>query len=443
MRITLDLLRKRSEHNDGILADLEEVSLHQQEIEVMENLHLCRHLKILYLQNNIINKIENVSKLKELEYLNLALNNVALIENLEGCESLKKLDLTVNFITLENLEESVRNLRANCELEQLYLVGNPCADWPGCRDYVIANLSSLRSLDGTDVKPSDRIKARRRLDDLEEELERLVDENKTKEAKKTPEEKERERKAAAEGSAYTRESRTQMYREMAQEREEKEKARNPQKDEKPKELPSVFLKDGKIRQCNEGKWRFTIDEGSESGCVTVELFLPKYMDTSFIEVDVQPLYFRAVVKGKVTQMRLPAEVSPDRSKVQRSKVTGSLKLTMPLACAPEGNDLKGKKGIQMETEASVQKDRDEAGKDSGGKAGTRLTGSVSLHITCERKEKERRERAEFDRALRERVSRRTAQKGKDRDNAVTTEAATANKEPVEGPEDMPALESVY
>lgn len=41
------------------------VSLHQHEIKKIENLELlCRHLKILYLQNNIIEKIENLNKLK-------------------------------------------------------------------------------------------------------------------------------------------------------------------------------------------------------------------------------------------------------------------------------------------------------------------------------------------------------------------------------------------
>ena len=44
----------------------------------------CKHLKILYLQNNLIPRIENVARLKELRYLNLALNNVEKIENLEG-----------------------------------------------------------------------------------------------------------------------------------------------------------------------------------------------------------------------------------------------------------------------------------------------------------------------------------------------------------------------
>ena len=88
-RITQELLRKRAEHNDGILSTLEEISLHQENIERIENLeYYCRHIKILYLQDNIIEKLENLDKLKELEYLNLAVNSIQKIENLEKCESL-------------------------------------------------------------------------------------------------------------------------------------------------------------------------------------------------------------------------------------------------------------------------------------------------------------------------------------------------------------------
>ena len=81
-KITVELLRKvrqasyllslsselnwqRAEHNEGILETLEEISLHQQNIEKIELLnHLCPRLKILYLQNNLIGRIENLQKLK-------------------------------------------------------------------------------------------------------------------------------------------------------------------------------------------------------------------------------------------------------------------------------------------------------------------------------------------------------------------------------------------
>ena len=58
VRITEQLVRKRAEHNEGLISSLEEVSLHQQEIEKIENLDKwCRELKILYLQNNLIAKV--------------------------------------------------------------------------------------------------------------------------------------------------------------------------------------------------------------------------------------------------------------------------------------------------------------------------------------------------------------------------------------------------
>jgi hypothetical protein len=57
-RITEDLVRRRAEHNEGDIASLEELSLHQQEIEKIEHLdRWCRNLKILYLQNNLIPRI--------------------------------------------------------------------------------------------------------------------------------------------------------------------------------------------------------------------------------------------------------------------------------------------------------------------------------------------------------------------------------------------------
>jgi protein TilB len=56
--ITKDMLRKKCEHNEGMLSNLEEISLHQMEIKEIKNIDVyCRHLKILYLQHNYIEKI--------------------------------------------------------------------------------------------------------------------------------------------------------------------------------------------------------------------------------------------------------------------------------------------------------------------------------------------------------------------------------------------------
>ncbi|KYM94462.1 Leucine-rich repeat-containing protein 6 [Cyphomyrmex costatus] len=156
-KITLELIRKRSEHNEGEISTLEEIALHQENIDKIQLIDIhCRNLKILLLQNNLISKIENLNMLKRLEYLNLALNNIEVIENLGGLENLKKLDLTLNFIG--NLQ-SVKSLRYNEHLEHLILMGNPCMDYEYYRQYIVATLPQLQELDMQEVERSERIKA--------------------------------------------------------------------------------------------------------------------------------------------------------------------------------------------------------------------------------------------------------------------------------------------
>lgn len=157
--VTEQLIRKKSEHNELIIGTLEELSLHQEDIEKIEHIqNWCRELKILLLQGNLISKIENLHKLKWLEYLNLSLNNIEVIENLEQLESLTKLDLTLNFI---GHLQSVENLRDNYNLRELILTGNYCANYTGYRDFVITTLPQLRTLDGCEITRSDRIVAHR------------------------------------------------------------------------------------------------------------------------------------------------------------------------------------------------------------------------------------------------------------------------------------------
>lgn len=94
-------------------------------------------------------------KLKRLQYLNLAVNNIEKIENLDRCESLQKLDLTLNFI---GDLQSINNLKNNIHLTDLYLTGNPCTDFTGYRNFVIATLQQITNLDNKEVLKSERIK---------------------------------------------------------------------------------------------------------------------------------------------------------------------------------------------------------------------------------------------------------------------------------------------
>ena len=231
VRLTRKLIRKKAEHHEGILPDLEEISLHQLEIEKIEAIgDICRKIRILYLQNNIIAKIENLSHCKDLEYLNLALNNIERIEGLRTCEFLNKLDLTVNFIDLDTFEESIAELRHNRMLREIYLMGNPCSDWDGCRPFVAAVLPSLESMDGKAITRTERIVAQQKLPTLLREL-------------RTKAQETRNRKAAEKGlpvdeNEYTSASRREMYLEMAEEKKEKEdreKAMQPRERDKVKE----------------------------------------------------------------------------------------------------------------------------------------------------------------------------------------------------------------
>ncbi|CAM9108742.1 unnamed protein product, partial [Hapterophycus canaliculatus] len=177
-KITIDLIRRKAEHNEGLIHTLEELSLHQEELETIDDTLgcNCRRLKILYLQNNIIGEMKNLHHMKELEYLNLALNNISKVEGLQSCEFLNKLDLTVNFVDMDELESSVTAMQGNRHLADLYMMGNPCQSWAGFEAYVIARLPQLERLDGKEITRTDRIKAQQQLPALLEEIPPLAEE---------------------------------------------------------------------------------------------------------------------------------------------------------------------------------------------------------------------------------------------------------------------------
>lgn len=114
------------------------------------------------------------------------------------------------------------------------------------------------------------------------------------------------------------------------ENERNERRRMGTEAKPPREIPGVYNARGEIRQCNEGKYDFDLDDTTDPGKVIFELGVPKYLDTDALDVDVNPLYVRCVVKDKVTQLKLPQEVKVDASKVQRSRTTGKLHIEMPV-----------------------------------------------------------------------------------------------------------------
>ncbi|KAM5158397.1 dynein axonemal assembly factor 11 [Mantella aurantiaca] len=375
--ITEDLIRRRAEHNNCEIFSLEELSLHQQDLEKIDHLDKwCKELKILYLQNNLIPKIENVGRLKKLEYLNLALNNIERIENLEGCESLQKLDLTVNFV---GELCSVQRLQHNVHLRELYLVGNPCAQYEGYRKYVVAALPQLKSLDGKEIGRSERIQA---LQDYSRVQQQIKGQEEAYLLKRAGEREEARKKAkpsakrkpgsagqcytdinntlpdcikdkenppeisAGDGAAaaddneedrafwqepthYTPESRIETHRYI----EEKRKSKESRSEDKRKVKPprTLITADGRALNVNEPKLDFSLVDDEDNNQFILDLAIYRHLDTSLVDVDVQPSYVRVMVKNKPFQLVLPGEVKADSSAAKRSQTTGHLVVTMPKA----------------------------------------------------------------------------------------------------------------
>jgi len=351
VRITEEMVRKRAEHNEGEIFSLEELSLHQLDIEKIEHIqNWCKKIQILYLQNNLISKIENVYKLKDLNYLNLALNNIEKIENLEACESLKKLDLTVNFVGEISSIESLKN---NEFLEELYLVGNPCANYEGYKEYVIATLTQLKKLDGIDIERSERIKAIQNFPAVREKIkdqeavyaikrQEQINESKQKDKiielddEKELNEEEKQKKEEdywKEKVDYTPESRSEMQNKIRENKEKTTPSRFTQKVEKRKRR--LFNEHGEPVSVNEAKVDFLLTESDDDCNFILDVSCYKYLDTSLIDLDIQPWYARVTIKGKVLQIVLFEEVKPDSCTAKRSQVTGHLLVTLPKLYPPK------------------------------------------------------------------------------------------------------------
>ncbi|XP_064556094.1 protein tilB [Drosophila montana] len=340
VRITEELVRKKSEHNERLISTLEELSLHQEDIERIEHIqNWCRDLKILLLQSNLIARLENLHKLKRLEYLNVAVNNIERIENLESLESLNKLDLTLNFV---GELTSVESLIGNYNLRELVLIGNPCVDYPHYRDFVVGTLLQLQSLDCKDILPSERLKAQRLLPQhravivqcqaaqaIERDEQRIrVAEQQAQLAKQCAaieDEDERTRAFWNAKSEHCPEIRTEIARQHKLGREKQESQPNPLT-QKPKRIPHLFAPCGRPYNINQAKLQFNFQD--EAGHYSLLLQVYKHLDTSLIDVDIQTNYVRVTIKGKIFQMAYSEEVKPDESVVQRSQISGHLQILL-------------------------------------------------------------------------------------------------------------------
>lgn len=322
-----------------IISTLEELSLHQENIDKIEHVQdWCRDLQILLLQGNLIHKIENLGKLKKLNYLNLALNNIEKVENLEKLESLTKLDLTLNFI---GDLESISNLKNNYNLRELNLTGNPCSDYPRYRQFVIHTLPQLDILDSKDITKADKLAASIEYSNIvpaikkhqqqyfkfrEEQkvrVTRQIQENQHKMSLMDSEE-ERNKFFWDSKSEHSPESRVDVANKQMENERLKQRSSETKKENPPRRL---FMDNGNPLNVNEAKVEFTFKDHVDS--FELEVFVPKYCDTELLTVDVQVNYVRVTVKNKVFQLALREDVRIHESTSKRSQITGYLLIEMP------------------------------------------------------------------------------------------------------------------
>ncbi|XP_063872323.1 dynein axonemal assembly factor 11-like isoform X1 [Scylla paramamosain] len=344
VRITLDMVRKRAEHNEGHVSTLEELSLHQQDIERIEHLHRwCPRLRILYLQGNLISKIENVGRLRDLEYLNLALNNLERVEGLSRCESLRKLDLTANFIIDLTSLTSLQDLPC---LAELHMTGNPCTSYRGYRAWVICVLPGLEELDGARITRSERLRVLQEFSEAAATVtvdQELAMEKRSKERENCEcemensdeEDEENDEKWWKGASSHTPETRVAMHRRLARQRDRQNTSRTPHEDiRKQRREVRLFTADGRPLNVNAAKLTFQLTEDEESNCFVLEVNTYRHLDASLVTCNVEPWYVRVTVKGKVLQLVMLEEVRPGQATAQRSQVTGHLVVKMPKLAPP-------------------------------------------------------------------------------------------------------------
>ena len=95
-----------------------------------------------------------------------------------------------------------------------------------------------------------------------------------------------------------------MYLEQAKQKEDKERDNHPEKYKAPKEPTSMYKPNGEIRMCNEGKYQFKMREFDDAETTTFSMAIPKHLDTSFVDVFVDPSFISVRVRGKLTQIKL-------------------------------------------------------------------------------------------------------------------------------------------
>jgi len=94
----------------------------------------------------------------------------------------------------------------------------------------------------------------------------------------------------------------------------------------PKKPREIAMKDGRVLQRNDNKLNYKFIDTPHTIELVVEI--SKFMDTSLVNVDIQPTYIVVDVKGKILQLVLDEEVDVGDCMCERNKLNGALSVTM-------------------------------------------------------------------------------------------------------------------
>ncbi|XP_042312483.1 dynein axonemal assembly factor 11-like [Sceloporus undulatus] len=292
--------------------------------------------------------------------------------------------LCCSLIPVLGLKVTHKIIKKNHHLRELFLTGNPCTDFEGYRQFVVSTLHQLRVLDGREIERSERIQAIQNYAKVEKQIQKqeqaylLKRREEKEEAERRMQEKEKQKKRnlgfngrwytdinatncysvegtkshqkAGEKNEYhellmedddeeervfweepvphTPEARLEAHRYVEEKRKAKENREQLKKEKPPRTMITL---EGRVLNVNDPKLPFSLKDDEENNQFILDLAVYRHLDTSLLDVDVQPGYVRVMVKGKPFQLVLPGEVKPDSSIARRSQTTGHLVISLPKA----------------------------------------------------------------------------------------------------------------
>jgi protein TilB len=163
---------------------------------------------------------------------------------------------------------------------------------------------------------------------------------------------------------------------------------------------------------NEGRWRFSLDVvrggggaaapaaavGSASPSAAkrgppleleLDVDVGRYLDTSHMQLEVLPRAVRLLVRGRLLQLRLPAEVRADAGAARRSRASGRLVVRLPLLMLLRGaadlDDptlLRPRSSVWGEEEGDEEDDEARDGREEEAKRGARGTETAAVVVVA-------------------------------------------------------------